>query len=116
MMSFIYYTLMLLLTYLGPAYAGVGVQQNEEHEIFSYNDSEVGELPSGKIKVFVDRRHTMSVSVDKQDCDVLKKRDNTLALGWKFGGLMWGFGPEIKVGHSFAEHLASKQHQLNVLL
>ena len=99
-MSFIYYTLILLLTYLGPAYAGVGVQQNKEYEIFSYNDSEVGELPSGKIKVFVDRRHTMSVTVDKQDCDVLKKRDNTLALGWKFGGLMWGFGPEIKVGHS----------------
>jgi hypothetical protein len=99
-MSFIYYTLILLLTYLGPAYAGVGIQQNEEHENFSYNDSEVGELPSGKIKVFVDRRHTMSVEVDKQDCDVLKKRDSSIGLGFKFGGLMWGFGPEIKVGHS----------------
>jgi hypothetical protein len=30
----------------------------------------------------------------------MRKKDDTLALGFKFGGLMWGFGPEIKIGHS----------------
>ena len=43
---------------------------------------------------------TYTAVVDKQDCDVLKKKDNSIGLGWKFGGLMWGFGPEIKIGHS----------------
>ena len=55
---------------------------------------------NGKIKIFVDSEHSITAVVDKQDCDVLKKKDDTLALGWKFGGLMWGFGPEIKIGHS----------------
>ena len=30
----------------------------------------------------------------------MRKKDNTIALGFKFGGLMWGFGPEIQIGHS----------------
>ena len=107
-MSFIYYVLIFLLYYTGPVYAGIGVEK--EFEIVEedvgpdtepfYAQVEVGELPSGKIKVFTDQTHSTSIVVDKQDCSIMRKKDDTLALGWKFGGLMWGFGPEIKIGHS----------------
>ena len=102
-MSFIYYVLIWMLSYTGPVYAEIGVspiQAIEEPQVYAQNNVEVGEMSSGKIKIFVDKQHTTTAIVDKQDCDVLKKRDNSIGLGWKFGGLMWGFGPEIKVGHS----------------
>jgi hypothetical protein len=102
-MSFIYYVLILMLSYTGPVYAEIGVapiQTIEQPQVYAQNNVEVGEISSGKIKIFVDRDHSTTAVVDKQDCDVLKKKDNTIALGWKFGGLMWGFGPEIQVGHS----------------
>ena len=106
-MSFIYYVLILMLSYTGPVYAEIGIEQHEknddvnevQHYAQNTNEVEVGELPNGKIKIFVDRDHSITAVVDKQDCDVLKKKDDTIALGWKFGGLMWGFGPEIKIGH-----------------
>ena len=102
-MSFIYYVLIWMLTYTGPVYAEIGVEPNkpvEEHEVYAQNDIVVGELPSGKIRIYTDRSQTTTVELDKQDCEIMRKEDNTLALGWKFGGLMWGFGPEIKIGHS----------------
>ena len=102
-MSFIYYVLIWMLSYTGPVYAEIGVspiQAIEEPQVYAQNNVEVGEISSGKIKIFVDRDHSITAVVDKQDCDVLKKKDDTIALGWKFGGLMWGFGPEIKIGHS----------------
>ena len=108
-MNFIYYIMYYMLTFMlaypGPVYADIVVKEFEvvEDDVveqYAQNDIEVGELPSGKIKIFVDKEHTMSAVVDKQDCGIMRKDDNTLALGWKFGGLMWGFGPEIKVGHS----------------
>ena len=125
-MSFIYYVLILMLSYTGPVYAGLEVEK--EYEIieedvgpeaepfpdkekvvkdiqrYAQAEVEVGELPNGKIKIFVDRDHSITAVVDKQDCDVLKKKDDTIALGWKFGGLMWGFGPEIKVGRFHGIH------------
>ena len=76
------------------------IVEDDVVEQYAQNDIEVGELPSGKIKIFVDKEHTMSAVVDKQDCSVMKKEDKTLGLGWKFGALLWGFGPEIKVGYS----------------
>ena len=117
-MSFIYYVLILMLSYTGPVYAGLQVEK--EYEIIeeevkpdvvvkeryvqtvASEDTavEVGELLSGKIKVFTDQTHGTTIVVDKQDCAIMRKKDDTLALGWKFGGLMWGFGPEIKIGHS----------------
>jgi hypothetical protein len=101
-MSFIYYVLILILTYIGPAYAGLQVEKEVEDDIQLYAQAEVevGELPSGKIKVFTDQTHSTTIVVDKQDCSIMRKKDDTLALGFKFGGLMWGFGPEIKIGHS----------------
>ena len=116
-MSFIYYVLILMLSYTGPVYAGLQVEKEyeiveedvgpdavpfseKEVERYAQAEVEVGELPSGKIKVFTDQAHSTTIVVDKQDCSILRKKDDTLALGWKFGGLMWGFGPEIKIGHS----------------
>ena len=107
-MSFIYYVLILMLSYTGPVYAGLEVEKEyeivdetvDDVERYAQTEIEVGELPSGKIKVFTDQAHTTTIEVDKQDCSIMRKKDDTLALGWKFGGLMWGFGPEIKIGHS----------------
>ena len=108
-MSFIYYVLILMLSYTGPVYAGLQVEKEyeiveedfvDDVERYAQAEVEVGELPSGKIKVFTDQAHTTTIEVDKQDCSIMRKKDDTLALGFKFGGLMWGFGPEIKIGHS----------------
>ena len=108
-MSFIYYVIIFMLSYTGPVYAGLQVEKEyeiveedfvEDVERYAQVEVEVGELPSGKIKVFTDQAHTTTIEVDKQDCSIMRKKDDTLALGWKFGGLMWGFGPEIKIGHS----------------
>ena len=109
-MSFIYYVLIFLLYYAGPVYAGLEVEKEyeiveeddrlETEPFYAQVDVEVGELPSGKIKVFTDQTHSATIVIDKQDCDIMRKKDDTLAFGWKFGGLMWGFGPEIKVGHT----------------
>ena len=108
-MSFIYYVLIWMLTYTGPVYAGIDIEKKEfeivEEDVaddiqrYAQAEVKVGELPSGKIKVFTDQAHSTTIVVDKQDCAIMRKKDDTLALGWKFGGLMWGFGPEIKIGH-----------------
>ena len=101
-MSFIYYVLILMLSYTGPAYAGLQVEKEVEDDIQRYAQAEVvvGELPSGKIKIYTDRTHSTTIEVDKQDCSIMRKKDDSIGLGFKFGGLMWGFGPEIKIGHS----------------
>ena len=108
-MSFIYYVLILMLSYTGPVYAGLEVEKEfeiveedfvDDVQRYAQTEVEVGELSSGKIKVFTDQTHSTTIVVDKQDCSIMRKKDDTLALGWKFGGLMWGFGPEIKIGHS----------------
>ena len=100
-MSFIYYVLILMLSYTGPVYAGLQVEKEVADDIQRYAQAEVevGELSSGKIKVFTDQSHSTTIVVDKQDCSIMRKKDNSIALGWKFGGLMWGFGPEIKIGY-----------------
>ena len=100
-MSFIYYVLILMLSYTGPVYAEIGVAPNkpvEEHEVYAQVEDD--EISVEKVKIFLDKSHTTTAIVDKQDCSIMRKKDDTLALGWKFGGLMWGFGPEIKIGHS----------------
>jgi hypothetical protein len=91
-----------MLSYTGPVYAGLQVEKEDVYDIQRYaqNDVVVGELPSGKIKIYTDRTHSTTVEVDKQDCSIMRKEDNSIGLGFKFGGLMWGFGPEIKIGHS----------------
>ena len=34
-------------------------------------------------------------AVEKQDCEVMDKKEFAIALGWKFGGWGFGVGPEI---------------------
>ena len=114
-MSFIYYVLLLMLSFTSPVYAGLEIEKEleveKEYQIeedflvedvpqYAQAEIEVGELPSGKIKVFTDQTHSKTILVGKQDCSIMRKDDDSIALGWKFGGLMWGFGPEIRVGHS----------------
>jgi hypothetical protein len=98
-----------MLSYTGPVYAGLQVEKEyeiveedfvEDVPLYAQAEIEVGELPSGKIKVFTDQTHITTIVVDKQDCSIMRKKDDTIGLGFKFGGLMWGFGPEIKIGHS----------------
>ena len=41
---------------------------------------------------------TMSASseaIEKQDCEIMDKKESGISLGWKFGGFGWGVGPEI---------------------
>ena len=114
-MSFIYYVLLLMLSFTSPVYAGLEIEKEleveKEYQIeedflvedvpqYAQAEIEVGELPSGKIKVFTDQTHSKTILVGKQDCSIMRKEDDSVAFGWKFGGLMWGFGPEIRVGHS----------------
>ena len=108
-MSFIYYVLLLMLSFTSPVYAGLEVEKEyqieedflvEDVPQYAQAEIEVGELPSGKIKVFTDQTHSKTILVGKQDCSIMRKEDDSVAFGWKFGGLMWGFGPEIRVGHS----------------
>jgi hypothetical protein len=105
-----------MLTYTGPAYAEFDIVEEDvgefeqsfpdrnkvadDLEIHAQNEVVVGELPSGKIKIYTDRTHSTTIEVDKQDCSIMRKKDDSIGLGFKFGGLMWGFGPEIKIGHS----------------
>ena len=89
-----------MFTYTGPAYAGFGIEKQKDYEVYAENKVSVGELPSGKIRIFTDRTQRTTIEVDKQDCDIMRKKDQSIGLGFKFGGLMWGFGPEIKIGHS----------------
>ena len=103
-MSFIYYVLAFMLSYTGPVYAGLEVEK--EYEIieedvgpeaepfpdkekvvkdiqrYAQAEVEVGELPSGKIKVFTDQTHRTSIVIDKQDCSIMRKKDDTIALVW----------------------------------
>ena len=47
------------------------------------------------IFLFLATMSGISESVEQQDCEVMNKKDFGLMLGWKFGGLGWGMGPEI---------------------
>jgi len=38
---------------------------------------------------------------EKQDCDIMKKKDDIIKFGFKAGGLLWGIGPEISFRNSF---------------
>ena len=37
----------------------------------------------------------------EQDCDIMKKEDYNVTLGFKMGGFVWGVGPEITFRNSF---------------
>lgn len=33
--------------------------------------------------------------IEKQDCEIMKNKDDSFSFGWKIGGFGWGVGPEI---------------------
>ena len=35
---------------------------------------------------------------EKQDCDIMKYETDSITLGFKAGGLLWGIGPEVTFG------------------
>jgi hypothetical protein len=37
----------------------------------------------------------------EQDCDIMKNKDDSISLGFKVGGLLWGVGPEISFRNYF---------------
>ena len=45
--------------------------------------------------------HNSAYAFVEQDCDIMKKKDNNIKLGFKMGGLVWGVGPEITFRNSF---------------
>ena len=50
---------------------------------------------------FISLFHNPAFAFVEQDCDIMKKKDNNIKLGFKMGGLVWGVGPEITFRNSF---------------
>jgi hypothetical protein len=69
-------------------------------QFYSSNNTEEETLPSGMIRIFVDKNHMESIVVGKQDCSIMRNETDTYGFGFKIGGLLYGMGPEIYYGHS----------------
>ena len=88
------------------SYAEVGVEHDSipegitEAEFYAFNNIEEEILPSEKVRIFIDKKHTRSVIVDKQDCSIMRSETDTYGFGFKIGGLLYGMGPEVYYGHS----------------
>ena len=52
-------------------------------------------LSPGNIRIFVNKDHTSSIVVNKQDCTIMRGETDTYGFGFKFGGLHFGMGPEV---------------------
>ena len=52
-------------------------------------------IPSGMIRIFVNKNRLKSIVVHKQDCSVMRSETNTYGFGFKVGGLVYDMGPEI---------------------
>ena len=69
-------------------------------QFYSSNNTEEEILPSGMIRIFVDKKHRKSVVVGKQDCSIMRSETDSYGFGVKIGGLLLGIGPEVYYGHS----------------
>ena len=69
-------------------------------QFYSSNNTEEEILPSGMIRIFVDKNHMKSIVVGKQDCSIMRNETDTYGFGFKIGGLLYGMGPEGYYGHS----------------
>ena len=69
-------------------------------QFYSSNNTEEEILPSGMIRIFVDKHHMKSIVVGKQDCSIMRNETDTYGFGFKIGGLLYGMGPEVYYGHS----------------
>jgi len=68
-------------------------------QFYSSNDIEDEILPSGMIRIFVDKNHIKSIVVGKQDCSIMIGKTDTYGFGFKIGGMFYGMGPEVYYGH-----------------
>ena len=66
----------------------------------SLNKFEKESIPLGMIRVFVDKQHTKSIVVGKQDCSIMRNENDTYGFGFKVGGLHYGIGPEVYYQHT----------------
>ena len=66
----------------------------------SLNKFEKESIPLGMIRVFVDKEHTNSIVVGKQDCSIMRNENDTYGFGFKVGGLHYGIGPEVYYQHT----------------
>ena len=46
-------------------------------------------------KFYLDNTFTKFIMVEKQDCSIHKSKDNYVTFGFKFGNILFGFGPEV---------------------
>ena len=69
-------------------------------KVYASNNIEEETLPSGMIRIFVDKKHRKSVVVGKQDCSIMRSETDSYGFGVKIGGLLFGIGPEVYYGHS----------------
>ena len=55
-------------------------------------------VSADQIKLYLDNTRTKHLMVEQQDCSVHKSEDGRITLGFKFGNLLFGAGPEISFG------------------
>ena len=55
-------------------------------------------VSANQIKLYLDNTRTKHLMVEQQDCSVHKSEDGRITLGFKFGNLLFGAGPEISFG------------------
>ena len=76
------------------------LQAQQQPNFIASNNTEEEILPSGMIRIFVDKNHMKSIVVGKQDCSIMRSETDTYGFGFKIGGLLYGMGPEVYYGHS----------------
>ena len=50
-----------------------------------------------EVKIYLDEERTRYVMAEELDCNVYEE-DNGITIGFKLGNMLFGFGPELKIG------------------
>ena len=99
-------TILFCVLHINFVYAGEGhiYKNNVFHEtgkiLYAFNKYDNEMLPSDKVRVFVDKNKSVSNVIKKQDCSIMKNKIDSYGFGFKFGGLVYGMGPEVYFGNS----------------
>ena len=101
--SYCTFAYFLIITSISNAEVGIehdSILAGTTTQFYSSINTEEEILPSGMIRVFVDKNHMESIVVGKQDCSIMRSETDTYGFGFKIGGLLYGMGPEVYYGHS----------------
>ena len=101
--SYCTFAYFLISTSISNAEAGIehdSILAGTTTQFYSSNNTEEEILPSGRIRIFVDKNHMKSIVVGIQDCSIMRSETDTYGFGFKIGGLLYGMGPEVYYGHS----------------